>query len=271
MDFTQLITSATRNSGLSCPKCTSLSYRRHGKHLGIQRYCCKKCGKTFKETVNTPLHWIHSKQLMPKYIQTMTDQFSLRAAAIALNISHSTSFRWRHRLLSSLTIKSPSIAISPSGIAQIKTPHSFKGKRNIPDKKFPNSRTIIVTDDSGSTSLIHLREKNHAFETSNWLSQATLPNSLLACSQISCIKNAVRASGRKMILFNGQRKSLLAKTETAIRQIQGWMARFRGVATKYLHQYWNWFCSEHSATSDSFAKDCFGQRQLLHYRKILVE
>ncbi len=266
-----MITSATRNSGLSCPKCAGLAFRRHGKHLGIQRYLCKNCGKTFKETVNSPLHWIHRKELMPAYIHTMIQQLSLRAAAKELNLSAATSFRWRHRLLSSLTAPAAAIANAPAGIAQLRTPHSFKGKRSIPCNKFPDSRTLILTSANGSTSLHHLREKNHALETAKWLTCTVPPQSPLASNPVRGITNAVRAAGRKAILFAAEKTRILARTQDTIIQIQDWMARFRGVATKYLHQYWNWFCAEHAATARSFAENCLGHRQLHHYRKILLE
>lgn len=271
MDFAQMITSATRNSGLSCPKCTSLSYRRHGKHLGIQRYCCKICGKTFKETVNTPLHWIHNKSLIPRYIQSMTDQFSIRAAAKELDISASTAFRWRHKLLSSLIAKRPAFSGSPTGIAQILTPHSFKGKRTVPETKLPCCSTIIITDGSGRVSLNHLRQKNRPLETSKWLESAVPVQSFLASPPISWINNAARATGRKMILYSAEKKRLLSNTRKTILQIHDWMARFRGVASKYLHQYWNWFCAEQTANAGSFIQDCLGARQIQHYRRILIE
>jgi transposase-like protein len=81
-----------------CPKCSSPSKKKHGMHLGIQRYMCKDCGKTFKATVNSPLHWVHDKSKMNRYLHAMELDISIRKAAGILGISVPTSFYWRHKL-----------------------------------------------------------------------------------------------------------------------------------------------------------------------------
>jgi hypothetical protein len=48
------------------------------------------------------------------------------------------------------------------------------------------------------------------------------------------------------------------------------MERFKGVATKYLQQYWNWYPTESASVYiDQLSIECFGQRNLLLYREII--
>ncbi len=93
----------TRLSGLSCPRCASTVFHRHGRDLGIQRFRCQDCGRTFKETVNTPLHWLHDKKKMQKYVITMYEHKSLRTATEEIGICEVTSFNWRHKNCHHLT------------------------------------------------------------------------------------------------------------------------------------------------------------------------
>ena len=159
MELKEATSLASIHSGLQCPKCGSLSIRKNGFCLGIQRLKCKKCFKCFKETINTPLHGIHDKTKMIKYFETMKDQQSIRDAAAKLQIALGTSFSWRHKILSSFASDSQQKSKSPVGMCTIIQPHSFKGKKNKPEKHFPDTRTILATDIYGVPCLTLLPAK----------------------------------------------------------------------------------------------------------------
>ncbi len=267
----QIFTLATRLSGLSCPRCASTDFHRHGRHLGIQRFRCKECGRTFKETVNTPLHWIHDKKKMQDYLMTMYEHKSLRNAADEIGIAEVTSFNWRHKILSSLSSLASAPSSAPAGICEIRLPHSFKGQRNIPETKMPVTCSILVTDARGIPCLQLLRKKKKTIEIAQLINENLHPSAQIATEKSNLLTRAERTDSRQKIRNPACRRSILSQAKTQMADLTDWMARFNGVATKYLQQYWNWYRAElHLGSQDKFLQECFGQRKLQSYRNLTL-
>ncbi len=265
----QIYSMATRLSGLACPKCASTSFRRHGKDGGIQRYQCKDCGRTFKETVNTPLHWIHHKEKMGLYIWTMKNRYSIRTAADMVEISKNTSFSWRHKLLSSLKASGTVSDPAPAGICEIRLPHSCKGKKNKDISTMPETRSVLIADARGIPCLHLLQEKKPVDELAGLLAHKLHPSAEIAGDKSNILTRAKRKTGKTEIRHKTIKKSITAQARKTADELAGWMARFNGVATKYLQQYWDWFRVEMNTDSlERFEPECFGQRQLQSYRKL---
>ncbi len=270
METSQLITSATDYSGLCCPRCSSQSFRKHGHCLGIQRYRCKKCGRCFKETINTPLHWIHNKPKMMQYAGTLTDHLSIRNTATIIGISVSTSFAWRHKILSSFMSLESSPVKSPAGACQINMPRSYKGKRNVPEKPAPATRTILIADARGIPCLQMLPDKCTAVRASQILAANLSDNASIACRPAHLLSRATEMTGCTSVEHRILRNKLIRQVNTVQAQLKQWMGRFNGVATKYLQQYWNWFRAERSLAQsvDAFVNECFAHRHVKDYRNI---
>ncbi len=268
METSQLITSATTYSGLCCPKCSSHSFRKYGYCLGIQRYRCKKCGRCFNETVNTPLHWIHNKKKMMQYAETLPEHLSIRQTAAQIGVSVNTSFSWRHKILSSFMSLDTSPTKSPVGACQITMPRSYKGKRNVSEKNAPATRTVLVADARGIPCLQLLPDKCTALKASHILSASLSDSASIACRPAHLLTRAVEMTGRASVEQRELQKKLVAKVNLAQDRIEFWMERFNGVATKYLQQYWNWFRAENSfiKSPDAFVNECFAHRHLKDYR-----
>ncbi len=270
MELNQIITMATRLTGLACPKCASTSFRKHGKDGGIQRFQCKECGRTFKETINTPLHWIHHKEKMGQYVWTMKNRQSIRSAANHLEISKNTSFSWRHKLLSSLSSTESNQANAPAGICEIRLPYSYKGKTTKGAKSMPETRTVLVTDARGIPCLSLLKKKKQVSEISDLLATRIHPDAEIAGAKSNVVTRAVKKIGR-MVKHHTSNKNIVAQASKTAAELACWMERFKGVATKYLQQYWDWFRVEINTCSLSkFELECFGQRQLQAYRKLVL-
>lgn len=264
MKLIQAITAATTYSGLSCPKCTSHRYRKHGKCLGIQRYRCKQCGRCFKETVNTALHGIHDKQKMLSYIDALTNQLTIRSAAATISISVQTSFSWRHKLLSSLHTGTVQPARTPAGACQINLPHSCKGKRLVASKTQPASRTFLVADAHGTVCLQHLPAQCTALHASMTIRETLAPVSVAAIAPAKLLTRAVRFAGCRLAAHPSLKQQLILRASSTAARLSAWMYKFRGVATKYLQQYWNWYRIL-SASESQFTYACLAQRQRANY------
>lgn len=88
-----------------CPYCKSNHFIKYGKFNGIQRYKCKNhnCLRTFSNRTESP--WRYSKKGMEhwhKYMRLMDLNSNLRQCADKVNISLSTSFYWRHKILKAI-------------------------------------------------------------------------------------------------------------------------------------------------------------------------
>jgi transposase-like protein len=84
----------------SCVKCGSSEVTRNGKRNNRQAYICKECGKTFVETATSAIaHSRSSETVWKQVIRDTVDGISIDMTAEALDLSHSTVFNMRHKIL----------------------------------------------------------------------------------------------------------------------------------------------------------------------------
>lgn len=270
MKLSCALTLATKISGLECPRCTSTAFHKSGRLRGIQRYCCTKCGRTFNETINTPFHGIHDKQKMQDYLQTMHDQKSIRAASKLIGISVPTSFSWRHRILASLKEQTPCAGASPAGIGEITLKHSFKGSRNTENKKMPVTHSLFIADARNIPSIHLLVKTNKTLETALHISNTLRDATKINLAKTKLLSRASKKISHKIMSNKTAAHALAEHVSGSCNNLMQWMARFNGVATKYLQQYWNWYRAESNTSNyENFRIECFGQRQLQQYRKTI--
>lgn len=270
MDKLSLLTLASKISGLSCPRCSSTAFHKFGRKLGIQRYRCTCCKRTFNETVNTPFHGIHDKKKMQEYLLTMHNQQSIRAASKQTGISVPTSFSWRHRILSSLKEQASLSNSSPAGICEIQLPHSYKGTRRMQETKKPATHSLLICDARGITNLQLLVSNRKPFEAALLITNSLRDTTSIGVTKTNILSRAAAKIAHRKTKYKSQAQSLTDSAHNTVRLLTSWMARFNGVATKYLQQYWNWYRAEANFPDfERFRTECFGQRQLQHYRRII--
>ena len=90
-----------------CAHCASERVVKNGHSRGLQRYCCRACGKTFNATTGTPLAKLHSKERFFQQGECLAKGLTVRDAAAALGVSVSTAFRLRHRFLQAVQSHQP--------------------------------------------------------------------------------------------------------------------------------------------------------------------
>ncbi len=82
----------------TCPFCGGNHVIKNGLRAGRQRYLCKDCKKTFRDSHNTLLK--SSKKdlsVWKKYIHCMIEKYPLKKCAEECGISLSNAFIWRHK------------------------------------------------------------------------------------------------------------------------------------------------------------------------------
>ena len=127
-----------------CPHCKSKHIIGHGKYRSRQRYKCKDCGKTFNDISCSPMAGTHYPDKWSRYIQCIADGMTLPKIVKVIDISISTAFYWRHKVLNSL--RSMEID-SLSGIIESDETfflESFKGKNQCKTRK-PNRNGGVST------------------------------------------------------------------------------------------------------------------------------
>ena len=245
----------------ACPDCDSTEIIAKGYRNAIRKYKCKACGRNFSATNNTALYRIHKKDKWEAYLQCMEDGLSIRKAAKRVGISIQTSFDWRHKVLARL---GQLHADKLEGIAEADEMffmHSEKGNKHLdrPARKRAGKR---ISQDMVNV-LVGLDRKGHliAKNTGRGGLKRDAVNKTLAgkfaAGTILCTDGSPALTGlakreklthkaiigsKKMVMKN---KAYHIQTVNAAHsQIRTNMAKFRGVATKYLQNYLNWFVAQ---------------------------
>lgn len=222
----------------SCPHCASTSIVRNGHKNHKQQYKCKQCSKRFQASTGTPTHWMHHTDKLPKYINALHKGMTIRSAAKYTGISNTTSFSWRHKLISSIK-HTPIIETNKNtkAITLLNTPYNAKGRKKAPEKFRKDSKTILIQQNN-QICIQKLEDKSinkqiiQLISLQNKISTAKKKELTIAINKIH--KNN-KLSQKQLT------KTIQNNLTSTVKSLNQWMKKFRGVATKYLQQYWNWF------------------------------
>jgi len=125
--------SVKENKSESCPKCGSDKVVRNGKRNKRQAYLCRDCKKTFVESSKSAIAYSHgSETVWKQVIRDTVDGVAIDKTAYDLDLSHSTVFNMRHKILFCVeqeTIKNP---IKLNGICEADETYileSVKGRK----------------------------------------------------------------------------------------------------------------------------------------------
>lgn len=265
--------------GLICPYCDSIQIVLWGKRKNVQRYRCKSCGKLFNDLTGTPMAYSKKLDKWPEMTRAMQDSLSVRKTAKKLEISVSTAFRWRHRLLSGL--KKYRQKVDLSGLVEMDETmfrYSEKGSRHLSRK--PRKRggdnhvkgrsknqvyAVIARDRTNKTRsfvLEHMSGKALIEEIAN-----TIQTESQLCTDswrsYQTFARKMNFKHHRLNISQGQRIIHgiyhIQNVNAYHSRLKEWIHRFHGVATKYLSNYLAWF--EHLDESRKFS-DGLGEQKL---------
>ena len=83
----------------ACGHCGSEAFSKWGVATGMKRYMCKACARTFNALTGTPLADLQKREKWLEYAHAIVNGLSLRKTAKCVGVHLETSFRWRHRFL----------------------------------------------------------------------------------------------------------------------------------------------------------------------------
>ena len=244
----------------ACPVCASRRLHRHGHAHGLQRYRCTACGKTFNALTGTPLARLRLKGRWLDYLDTVLDSRTVRGAADAVGVHRNTSFRWRHRFLE---LARHDQRATLGGIAEADEMYvlaSEKGARHLnrpPRKRGGAARKRGISGEQ--VCVLVARDRNGRTQdfvtgkgpvTKRQLHRDLLPvlarDVLLVSDGHAAYRYFAQEAGISHAWVNlraGERVrgAIHVQNVNAYHsRLRTWLARFHGVATRYLSNYLGW-------------------------------
>jgi transposase-like protein len=243
-----------------CPHCDGSHVVKHGIEFESQRFRCKGCGKTFTALTGTPFHRLRDKTKLLENAACMADGLSVRKTAARLGFSVQKAFRWRHKFLGFLNIQKPAALTGVIEADETLFPVSYKGQRKgMP--RLSKKRSGKTKDGGGAekTTVVVAVQRGTQIEFDQVLVQGTAvaltealrpvlgADAVLStdgnASYWRVVKELGVESGSFVSAFHGKGGDGVWHVQSVNRydsSLKTWMARFRGVATKYLPNYLGW-------------------------------
>ena len=255
---TEVAISVNQNRKVECPHCHGNDIYGHGKYRGRSRYKCKICKKTFNDNTGTAIDGIKKVTEFQSYIKLLIESVSIKKAAVKLDINVSTSFAWRHKLLSALSKINGSqftgivecddkqLDISEKGSKHLeresyKRPSDRNTKRGISKDKIS---VIVAADRTNNTTMKVAKQGRLDVKSIEESIGSYVPKSNVLCSDShQSIISWASSKGLEHHTFVASKQHIKDKcfhvqhVNSIDNRFERWQKRFYGVATKYLQNY----------------------------------
>lgn len=244
---------------LSCPHCNSKLFVKNGKRDDLQKYKCKSCCKVFTIKTGTAFHKIQKLDKFEAYKTLMLESYlPLKKIAAKVGVSIQTAFDWRHKILS----RTGDSVEKFEGITEIDDVwflYSQKGRKGLDysrkrggskragDNDF-QAKLLITSDRKSNTdlSLVRIGRLKKA-DIQRKISGKFSENNTLVSDKHRSIASFAKDEGIQHVSFKA--KSHSAGAEYHVQNVNNQASRLkgiinhtlRGVSTKYLQSYANWF------------------------------
>lgn len=243
----------------TCPHCKNISISKYGKDKGEQRFKCSSCSRTFKETTGTALAGLRNKTLFLKFQDSMLNESysSIGEMSKRFGISIPTAFNWRHKVLLSLPevknkfeheteIDDIWIGYSQKGRKGLKYSKKRGGSKRRGDNGFQvkiltttnASQTEMKVTNIGRLSKSDIERTMGGMFTKQTILISDKHRSIKAFSKDnSIIHHTFKSSEHTDAKGKGVQRlnNIASRLNTLLNRT------FKGVSTKYLQLYVNWF------------------------------
>jgi transposase-like protein len=244
---------------ICCPHCNSKLFVKNGTRGGLQKYRCKTCCKIFTSNTGTALHRIQNKEKYELYRAMMMDSYHpLKKIAKKVGISIQTAFDWRHKILST---KGPDhegfdgiteiddiwFLYSQKGRKGLDYSRKRGGSKRAGDNDF-QAKLLITSDRKSKTDLSLVRiGRIKKSDIQRKISGKLSENCILVSDKHRSIASFAKSEGIEHVSFISSEHT--AGGEFHVQNVNNMASRLkhiinhslRGVSTKYLQSYANWF------------------------------
>lgn len=260
VDEAQALIDGAFQKDIRCPHCQRRRIHRHGMARGLLRYKCLDCARTFNALTGTPMAGLRKRGLWLTYAASLNASETVRTAAARAGIANSTSFRWRHRFLTArkmakdqrltgiVEVDESFILESRKGERHLPRPARKRGgKAEKPGLSSEQTPILLALDRHGAHVDAVLPDRSEA-AVSGVLKPAVAKSDALLCMDGDAALIAfAEKEGIEYELIIASRGEHVHEKVLHIQNVNGytsrfkkWLARFNGVATKYLQNYLGW-------------------------------
>lgn len=262
-DSNAKVISKNKNVVSECERCGGKIYRNGKTKTGVQKYICNSCKHTFSETTNTIVYGSKlSFNIWKNTVDNLLDGFSLRRISAENKISLKTAFNLRHKVLQAISSYIEKIMLSgeiqsdetymPINLKGTKTENMIRKSKKRKSKSnlrgISHHKVCITTaideNDSvclfiaglgkGTTDMLKDTLASHINNGSKIIADSASAyqefSKSLNCELVS-IPSGFYSDG----VYN------LAEINNVHSQLSTWLSPFRGVSTRHLQKYLNWF------------------------------
>ncbi|TWI61495.1 ISXO2 transposase-like protein [Pseudoduganella lurida] len=244
----------------TCPHCAHPRTYRHGFAYGLQRYRCCACRRTFNKLTNTPMASLRLRGKWLPFLQCLLDSLPVRAAAKQVGIHRNTSFRWRHRFLQDGKHDRPAklqgiveadetyLLESQKGSRHLTRPARHRGGRAKRRGVSHELDCLLVARDRGghTRDFVCGRGPATATQLREHLQPVLSRDVMLISDSAAAYRAFAEAAGILHETVN-LRAGIRARGTIHLQNVNayhgrfhGWLARFNGVASRYLSNYLGW-------------------------------
>lgn len=244
----------------SCPYCHDGGFVKNGNHKGHPRYKCKSCNRNFSALTGTAFQGIKKLDKFEQYKTIMFEEgfVPLEKMAKRVCISIQTAFDWRHKILSTLKPEQ----IDFMGITEMDDVwflYSQKGRKGLAysRKRGGSSRKgdndfqvkMLVTADrvqAQDLSVVRIGRIKSS-DINRKVGHRIGTECTLVSDKHRSISSFAKQNNIKHVSFKASKH--IADAEHHVQKVNNIASRlkdqtnhiFRGVSTKYLQSYANWF------------------------------
>lgn len=252
-----------------CPFCESKLFTKNGKRGNLQKYKCKSCCKEFTSRTGTPTHKIQNPEKFEAYKSLLIDGYlPVRKIARKVGVSIQTAFDWRHKILSGLKSDDEKFK-GVTEVDDIWFTYSQKGRKGLDysrkrggskragDNDF-QAKLLITSDRNSITDLSLVRiGRIKKSDLQRKVGGRFSDNSVLVSDKHRSIASFAKSEGLTHISFKASDHS--AGKEYHVQNVNNIASRLkgvinhslRGVSTKYLQNYANWYKLQSVGDSDT--------------------
>lgn len=246
-----------------CIKCNVPLSKNGNTKTGVQKYICPHCHLTCSETTGSVTY--SSKLPFEKWklmIDNLLDGLSLRKMSKKLDVSIPTAFSMRHKILQALDnyiqvtltgriqLDEKYFKINLKGTKKRKMPRASKKRKSAGSAGITNHLVNVLSGVDEYDNLI--LKIGGLGKTSIDMLDNNLSNLINEQSHIVsdsekayikfCQKNKLYLTQIPSKQHSDGAGNNLADINNIHSQLENWLSNFRGVSTRHLQLYLNWFC-----------------------------
>lgn len=239
-----------QSRALICPRCKSEKIVRNGVADGKQKYKCKSCKYQFIYTAGTFIYKLHKPTAMLDYIRCMLEGKSIRACASEVGISVTTSFNWRHRILSALESLDEDIKFS--GIIETEEVVIKQNKKN--------AHILLVADRDGGVYAKYMGDKAiTSVEINNELKNKIDPLTVCCVKNTKEFRDIRKYDIKKTVVIKNEKvktgiyhMKIVKNEEDNLKKL---LSQYKNISTKYLQGYLKFYVLKNNYLSGNVDAD----------------